>query len=197
MHTLIATRGIRQEPEHLLCIWSTLGQFLCLFALAVLVWLIDKHAATVSGIAIAVAAIFLPISTPQRTLGEVQMHSQALELVIVDLVEVVDGAHKVGANVALLVEGLETAPHAHVLVQGVFGFGILLFVGVDPLLDIDGACAVVESVRDVGGLRVHGANLANDGDLRNGMVVDGEVGAGVGFFEIEELLDGDRPKRFV
>lgn len=197
MHTLIATRCIRQEPEHPLRVWSHQSQLLCLFALAIVVGLIDKHAATIGGISIAVVAILLSVTAPQRALGEVQMHGQALELVVVDLVEVIDGAHKVGANVSLLVEGLEATPYAHVLVQRIFGFGILLLVGVDPFLDVDCAGAVVETVRDVGGLGVYGANLADDGDLGDGVVVDGEVGAGVGFFEVEELLDGDGPERFV
>lgn len=197
MHTLIATRCIRQEPEHPLRVWSHQSQLLCLFALAIVVGLIDKHAAPIGGIAIAIAAVLLSITASQRALGEVQMHGQALELVVVDLVEIVDGAHKVGANVTLLVERLETTPYAHILVQGIFGFGILLLVSVDPFLDIDGARAVVETVRDVGGLGVYGANLADNGDLRDGVIVDGEVGAGVGFFEVEELLDGDGPKRLV
>lgn len=155
MHTLVATWCIRQEPEHPLRVWSHQSQLLCLFALAVVVGLIDKHAAAIGGIAIANATILLRVTASQRALGEVQMHSQALELVVVDLVEIVDGAHKVGANVTLLVERLEATPYAHVLVQRIFGFGILLLVGVDPFLDVDGAGAIVETVRDVGGLGVY------------------------------------------
>lgn len=116
MHTLIPTGRVGQEPEHPLCVWSHQSQFLCLFALAVVVGLIDKHTTSIGGVAIAIAAILLSIAAPQRALGEVQMHSQTFKLVIVDLVEIVDGAHKIGTDVTLLVERLETTPYAHVLV---------------------------------------------------------------------------------
>lgn len=197
MHPLVATRRIRQESVHPLRIRPHMSQLLRLLALAVLVGLIDKHAATVGGVAIARATILLRVAAAQRALGEVQMHGQALKLVVVDLVEVVDGAHEICTDVALLVEGLEATPHAHVLVQRVLGLGVLLLVGVDPLLDVDGARAVVKAVRDVGGLGVHGAYLAYDGHLRDGVVIDGKVGTGIGLFEVEELLDGDRSEGLV
>lgn len=81
-----------------------------------------------------------------------------------------DGADDVGADVALVVEGLEAAPDAGVVVFDEFGFlGIGGIVGggvdVDPLFYFDGAGAVVELVGDVGGLGGDVADLADEGDL--------------------------------
>jgi hypothetical protein len=84
-----------------------------------------------------------------------------------------------------------------VLVQGVLGVGVLLLVGVDPLLDVDDARAVVEPVGDVGGLRADLPYLPDDGDLCDRVAVDGEVGAGVGLLEVEELFDGYGAERLV
>lgn len=191
MYTLVATGRICQKAIHPLSNVADRVQLRCLFALPVLERLVDKHAAAIARVAISTVAVdVLTTGAGQRTLGQVQVHVESLELVVVDLIEVWDGAHKVGADVALAVEGLEAAPDAYVLVQRVFGLQVILLVGVDPLFDVDGARAVIQAVGDVGLLRVDGADLAHDSDLCDGVVVDGEVGAGVGFFEIKELFDG-------
>lgn len=190
MNTLVAAGCLGQEPVHALGAGPARAQLRVALAAAVLV---HKHALAGSRVPVgggtgAVGAILL--RRRRVALCEVEVHVGRLEHVVVDLVEVVDGADEVGADVALLVERLEAAPHAHVLVQGVLGVGVLLLVGVHPLLDVDDASAVVEPVGDVGGLRADLAHLPDDGDLCDGVAVDGEVGAGVGLFEVEELFDG-------
>jgi hypothetical protein len=117
--------------------------------------------------------------------------------VVVDLVEVGDGSDNVGADVALVVEGLETAPDADVRVELVALVGFLLLVGVYPLLDLDLAGAVVNFECDVCRLRVDAANLADKGDLGCGCAVNLEVGARVALFGLDDLLDGYRSERLV
>ena len=117
---------------------------------------------------------------------------------VVDLVGVGDGADEVGADVALSAEVLEAAPDADVGVEAVARvLGLLLLVGVDELLDLELAGAVVDADGEVGGLRVEVADLADGGDLGDGGAVDLEVGAGVGLLGVEDLLDGYRPEGLV
>lgn len=187
MHALVAAGSIGQEPEHALGIGRAGAELGRVLAAAVGAVRVDKHAVAVAGVAVGV-----PVgaaAAAELALCQVQVDVLALEQVVVDLVVVVDGADEVGADVALAAEGLEPPPHAHVLVGLVLGLQVLLLVGVDPLLDVDGARAVVEAVGYVGRLRVHLAHLADDRDLGDGVAVDGEVGARVRLLEVDELLD--------
>lgn len=186
MHAFIAAGRLGQELEHALGAGPTGAELRGVLAAAVCAVRVDEHAVAAAGVAVAVAR---PVRGAQVALGQVEVHVGRLEQVVVDLVEVVDGADEVGADVALPAEGLEATPHAHVLLELVLGLQVLLLVGVDPLLDVYDAGAVVEAVGYVGGLRVDLAHLADDGDLGDGVAVDGEVGAGVCFFEVDELLD--------
>jgi hypothetical protein len=112
------------------------------------------------------------------------MYVRRLEQVIVDLVEVLDGPDVVGADEALAVEALQAAVDAHVRIEAEAGRRLAL-VGVDPLLDVDDARAVVDAVCDVDRLRVDGADLADDGDLRGRLAVDLQLGLRVGFFAVD------------
>ncbi len=132
-----------------------------------------------------------------QALGEGQVHVCGLEQVVIDLVEVVDGADEVGANVFPVVEGRETAVDAHVRVWLVFGVGIAGLLGIDPILDVNNARAVVDLVCDVGCLGVYGSHLSDDGNLADGVVVELEVGAWVGFLAVLDLLDGNGSKGVV
>lgn len=197
MHALVPTRRLGQALVHALGTRPTRSQLRIALAAAARAIRVHKHAVTTTTTTtrrVPVNAAAGPVGPVLRgsrvALGEVEVDVGRLEHVVVDLVEVVDGADEVGADVPLLVEGLEAAPHAHVLVEGVPGLGVLLLVGVDPLLDVDDAGAVVDPVRDVGGLRVHLPHLPDDGDLGDGVAVYDEVGAGVGLLQVEELLDG-------
>jgi hypothetical protein len=84
----------------------------------------------------------------------------------VDLVEVGDGADNVGANMALVVKGLEAAVDSNVgvLLQERFG-NIGRCVAVNPLLYFNEASAIVKFVGYVRGLGGDGADLADEGDL--------------------------------
>lgn len=195
MHTFVSTRRVGQEVEHLPRIRPTSTQFRVRLAVAVCPVRVDKHA--IAGTSISIACAPLTAFPAQRALGIVQVDVGGLEGMVVDLVEVVDSPDEVGANVALLIERLEAAPHAHILVGLVLRVTVLDLVGIDPLLDIDGARAVVDLVRNVGRLRVDGADLADDGHLRDGVAVDGEIRAGVRLFEIVQLFDGYGTERLV
>lgn len=116
---------------------------------------------------------------------------------IVDLVEVRHRPDNVRTDMALIGEALQASPHAHMRVQLELGVGVVLLVHVDPLLDFDLAGAVVDLERDVGGLRVDVADLSHERDLRDGRVVDLEIGARVGLFCFEDLLDGDGAEGFI
>lgn len=64
------------------------------------------------------------------------MHCCGFQQVAADFVVVGDGTQEVGCDVALVVEGFETAPDADVFVffgEGFCGFGVR--VAVDPLFD--------------------------------------------------------------
>lgn len=204
VHALVCTRRVGKKLVHLACVGAACTQLGHFLAPAVPVGpavLVDKH--TVAGTHVSVDSVRGVISVvllavgAQRPFDIVQVDVGGLELVVVDLVEAVDGADKMGADVALLTESLEAAPDAHPLIGLVLGVGILLFVGVDPLLDIDGAGAIIETVRDVGLLRVDGSHLTHDGHLRDGVTVDEKVGSGISLLKVEELLDGHGAQRLV
>lgn len=186
MHALVAAGRIGKEPEHALGAGRAGAELGRVLVAAVGAVRVDKHAVAVPGVAVAVT---VGAAAAELALGQVEVDVGGLEHVVVDLVEVVDGADEVGADVALAAEGLEAAPDADVLVGLVLGLQVLGLVGVDPLLDVDGARAVVEAVGYVGRLRVDLAHLADDGDLGDGVAVDGEVGARVCLLEVVELLD--------
>jgi len=119
------------------------------------------------------------------------MHVRCVQQVVVDLVEIVNRTDEVRADVLLAVEGCQPAEYAHVCVRRELGFrGALGSLGVDPLLDVDYARAVVDRVGDVCCLGLHAADLPDERYLRDGDAVDGEAGAGVGLVALDELLDG-------
>lgn len=109
---------------------------------------------------------------------------------VVDLVEVGDGADDVGADVALVGEGLEATPDADVGVHLAARVrGLVLLVDVDPLLDLNLAGAVVDLKGDIGGLGLDVADLPDECDLGDDGAVDLEVGTGKGLLGVEDLLD--------
>lgn len=125
------------------------------------------------------------------------MNVGSLEQVVVDLVEVGDGLDDVDADVALIAKTAEAAPDADVLLlaEGVVG-GVVLAVGVEPLLDLDDAGAVVEAVGDVGGLGADLADHADEGDLGDVGAVDPEAVLPVeGLLGVDDLLYRYRPQR--
>lgn len=156
--------------------------------------LIDKHAVS--------STVLFRATGTCCALAVEQMHVCRLEQVVIDLVEILNLAYEVGADVFLAAEALETTPHAD---KGVGGnstgaaavLAFALCFRVDPLLDVDGARAVVDLVRDVGRLRLDRAHLAHDGHLGYGVAIDGGIHAGVGVFPVEELLDGYGAEGFV
>jgi hypothetical protein len=106
------------------------------------------------------------IRTLWRSAREVQMHGRSFEEVVVDFVEVGDKADQMCWDVALVVEGFETAPDTQVL--PFFGLrlgGLRVCVAVDPLLDLNEAGAVVDFEGCVGGLWGDGVDLADEGYL--------------------------------
>lgn len=117
------------------------------------------------------------------------MHIGRLEHVVIHLVVVVDGSHKVSAQVLLVVEALQAAVDAHVRVEAELGVGVVGPLGVHPFLDVQGASAVVDPVGYVCRLRVDGAHLTYYGHLCQGDTVDLNLGSRVGFFAVDKLLD--------
>ena len=94
------------------------------------------------------------------------MHSRRLKQMVVDLVAVCHRTDQVRGDVALAVEGLQTAEDAQVLSFFWLGFCVCLFgVGVYPLLYFDYAGAVVDFVGCVCGLGGDGVDLADEGYL--------------------------------
>jgi len=115
---------------------------------------------------------------------KIEVHVCGFEKVVCDFHFIGDRANDVGADVALVVEGLEAAPDAGVVVFNEFWF--LVFGGVvgggvdvDPLFYFDSAGAVVEFVGDVGGLGGDVADLADEGNLY-GVVISEMLGEGGG-----------------
>ena len=127
-------------------------------------------------------------------LGEEEVAEGGLEQVVLDLVVVGDGLDVVGADVALVVEALDAAPDADVRVEGAGVLGavlVVLLVGVEPLLHLDDARAVVDPKRHVGRLRGDGAHHADKGHLGYLEAVDAEGGVWIGLLGVDQLLDGD------
>jgi hypothetical protein len=92
------------------------------------------------------------------------VYGRRFKQVVIDLVEVGDGADVVCCDVALVVEGFEAAPDAKVL--SFFGLWLCVrgvSVAVDPLLDVDEAGAIVDFVGCIGGLGLDGVDLADEG----------------------------------
>lgn len=158
---------------------------------------VHEHAALIT--TTATSSISALAAQCQPALGEEQVDVGGLEQVVVDLVEVGDGLDDVGADVALVAEGLEAAPDADVLLLGEGGARLaVLLVGVEPELDFHDAGAVVEPVRDVGGLRVDLAHHADEGDLRHVDAVDPEGAvAPEGLLGVDDLLHRHGAQRLV
>ncbi|KAI6769312.1 hypothetical protein HG531_010416 [Fusarium graminearum] len=92
---------------------------------------------------------------------------------------------------AFVVEGLETTPDANVRVELETGFGVVRLVDINPLLDLDLAGTVIDLEGDICRLGLDAANLSDECDLGHGGTIDLEVGAGIGLFGVENLLNGD------
>jgi hypothetical protein len=94
------------------------------------------------------------------------VHVRSFQEVHADLVEISDGADNMGADMALVVKGLEATidPDIGVLFQGGVG-SVGRRVAVDPLLYFDEAGTIVEFVSNVCGLGGDGADLTDEGDL--------------------------------
>ena len=94
------------------------------------------------------------------------MHSRRLKQMVVDLVAVCHRTDQVRGDVALAVEGLQTAPDAQVLPFFRLGLCVCLVgICVYPLLYFDYAGAVVDFVGCVCGLGGDGVDLADEGYL--------------------------------
>lgn len=170
MHALVATGRVVDEVEHLLrrdgaspqlarvrrpaTGTSTAGTAI----VPVVVIAVDEHA-------IAAASTVSSAVSTEGALGEVEVDVGGLEEVVVDLVEVGDGADEVGADVALAVEGLDAAPDADVALEVEAGGVVVLLIRVDPLLGLDETRAVVELEGDVCWLRGDLADLGDEGYL--------------------------------
>jgi hypothetical protein len=95
------------------------------------------------------------------------MYSRSFEEVVIDFVEVGDGADEVCSDVAFVIEGLDAAKDAQVL--SFFWerpYGRWVGVAVEPLLDFDDAGTVVDFKGCVGGLLLDGVDLADEGYLQ-------------------------------
>jgi hypothetical protein len=162
-------RMVLEEAENLLGVARQVGRLGSVgstIAVAV-VAATDEHAVTVlTGVAIA-----------QLALGEVQVDVGGLEHVVVDLVVVGNAADVVGVDEATVGEALDASVYADVCVLELDLLLVGRRLGVHPLLDIDLAGAIVDLVGDVRGERGDAADLANDGDLRDGVAINLEVGA--------------------
>lgn len=96
-----------------------------------------------------------------------------IQQVVVNLIVVRDRSDDMCANVFLIVEGLQLAPHSAIRVFDEFRFRVIavahLISGrhltIVPLLDFDDACAIVNFVCDVCSLCTDVPNLADEGDL--------------------------------
>jgi hypothetical protein len=110
---------------------------------------------------------------------------------IVDLVEVCHGSDNMRTDMTLVIEGLETAPNTNVGLELETRVGIVLLIDIDPLLDLNRSGAIFDLEGDICRLGLDVANLSDECDLGHGGTVDFEVGAGVGLFGVEDLLDGD------
>ncbi|KAG7048330.1 replication factor a2 [Colletotrichum scovillei] len=203
VHALVAAGGIVDKVEHLLRVrrdTSKLGGLRGVAAArrrttgAVSIPTVDEHAvlaASCTAVRRGTTAVGV-----EGSLCEVEVDVGGLEEVVVDLVEVGDGADKVRADVAFAVERLEAAPDADVALELELLVGVVLFIRVDPLLDLDEPRAVVELEGDVCGLGRDLADLGDEGDLGDGGAVDLEVGARVGFLGVDDLLDCDGAEGF-
>lgn len=205
MHALVAAGGIVDKVEHLLCVRRDapeLGSLRgvaaarrCTTTGAVPIPTVDEHAVLASSACTAVRRGTAAVGV-EGPLCEVEVDVGGLEEVVVDLVEVSDGADKVRADVAFAVERLQAAPDADVALELELLVGVVLFIRVDPFFHFNEPRAVVELEGDVCGLRRDLADLGDEGDLGDGGAVDFEVGARVGLFGVNDLLDCDGAEGF-
>lgn len=203
VHALVAAGGIVDKVEHLLRVRRDTPKLGCLRGVAaagrratgtVSIPTVNEHAVLASScttVRRGTAAVGV-----ERPLCEVEVDVGGLEEVVVDLVEVGDGADKVRADVAFAIERLEAAPDADVALELELLVGVVLLIRVDPFLDLDEPRAVVELEGDVCGLGRDLADLGDEGDLGDGGAVDLKVGARVCFLGVDDLLDCDGAEGF-
>ena len=157
--------------------------------------------------------MLLRVGSGEGPAGEVEMDICRFEEVVRDFVLVGQGRQHVRADVALAVEFFDVAPRADPGAFGEFGLSssstivvlidvvghevrvcdgrvVVVGVGVDPALHLDGARAVVELVGRVGGLRDQAADLAHERHARDVDAGDAEVGVWVRVVGCEDLVDG-------
>lgn len=134
----------------------------------------------------------------QIAFGEVEMYVCGFEEVILNLHLIGYWPYNMSANVTFIIESLQSAPDSSpfVLHELRFRGGGAIHVhgsgvGVDPLLDFDGAGAIIDFVGYIRCLGGDISNLANEGYLGDLDIVDTEVCVRVGLNGFEDLLDGD------
>jgi hypothetical protein len=96
------------------------------------------------------------------------VHEGSFEEVVIDLVEVFDGADDLCADVLPVVEGFQVAPYPAVCVVDelrLLGAGIVEEIRVYVFFDFDTAGAVVDLVGDVSRLAGDVADLADECEL--------------------------------
>lgn len=94
------------------------------------------------------------------------MHVCRLQEVHSDFIKIGDGTDDVGADVLLVIEGLDAAPDPNIsIICELYLLRVFWGVGVNPLFDINEASAIVEFVGYVGSLLGDIANLSDERDL--------------------------------
>ena len=112
-----------------------------------------------------------------RSPAEEQVDGSRFKEMIIDLVVIRHRSNDMRANVFLVVESLQLAPHSAIPVFDQLWLRVTPIahlicrrhLGIVPLLDFDGTGAVIHLVGDVGRLSADVPNLANESDLSNWM----------------------------
>jgi hypothetical protein len=147
-------------------------------------------------------------SATRRAARKEQMHSGSLEEMAIQLVEISQRPHTMSTDVALVSERLDGTKDAGVAVELELALAIagrlavvcIHVVGgrrVNPFLDFDFACAVVDFVCDVCALGADVADLTHEEDVGYVGAVDLEWGFGVRLRGVEDLLHCHRAEGLV
>lgn len=151
----------------------------------------------------ATACAIILLDGAQIAFGEVQMDVRGFEEVILDFHLVSYRPYDMSADMTSIIESLEAAPHTSPLILDElwFGRGRAIHVhrggsvGVDPLLDFYGACAVVELVGYVCGLGGYIADLTDERYLSDFDFIDAEFCIWMRLDSFEDLLYCDWSER--
>lgn len=144
----------------------------------------------------ATACAVLLLDGAQIAFGEVEVDVCGFEEVILDFHLIGYRPYDMSADMTFVVECLQAAPDTSPLVLDElwFGRGCAIdihgrgSIGIDPLLDFYGACAVVKLVGYVCGLGGYVANLTHERYLSNLDFIDTEVCVWVRLASFEDLL---------